>query len=360
MVATRVNVREFDTTTAERRKRLPMLDGLRAVSIALVLFSHLQGTRGFPAFAGVTRLVGDLGMLGVRVFFVLSGFLITHLLIAELRRNGRISLADFYARRAIRILPALAVFLLCIFVAARLGWLFPTRKDWIHALTFTMDYSPHPAWSLGHLWSLSVEEQFYLGWPAVLALLGTTRALGFAAAVVVALPVLRVLLWTLAPGYRDYMDQSFETVADALATGCLLARVRQRLGSIAAYQRLMTSRAFVLVPIVVFLVNGRDTHPIAFMFLGQTIMNVGIALILDWSLRHDDGHVGRVLESAPARYVGARSYSLYLWQEPFLNHRMTAFATTFPFNLVFACAAALFSYAFVERPMSKLRGRFSR
>ncbi len=360
MSATLASARESrPLVVGTRVRRLPMLDGLRAISVALVVFSHLQATRGFPTFAPLAPIVGDLGSLGVRVFFVFSGFLITHLLIEEERRNGRISLSDFYARRAIRILPALGVFLLAMFVGERLGWLLLRPGDWFHALTFTMDYSPRPGWPMGHLWSLSVEEQFYLVWPALIVVLGMASALRVAMAVVILMPVLRVALWVGIPQYRDYMDQSFETVADALAIGCVLAGVRTSLGRRRLYLALIGSRAFVLVPMLVAFINSQEIHPIAFMLVGETVMNAGIAVIIDWSLRNPDGYIGAVFESRPARFVGVRSYSLYLWQQPFLNHRATAFATSFPINIVLACVAAILSYALVERPFAKLRTKFS-
>jgi peptidoglycan/LPS O-acetylase OafA/YrhL len=363
MSAARTTVNEarpLPPSAAAPPRHLPTLDGLRAISIALVMFAHLLGTHGFPSWPGIQLVVGDLGSLGVRVFFVLSGFLITHLLLEEQRRHGQISLVDFYARRAIRILPALATFLIGMFIAEQLGWLNLVPGDWLHALTFTMDYSPHPGWPMGHLWSLSVEEQFYLVWPALLVLLGVRRALGVAAAVVIVVPVIRVLLWFVVPHYRDYMDLSFETVADALAIGCLLAGTRTSLAKRRLYLTVIGSRFFVFVPILVFLTNGQEPHPVAFMLVGETLMNVGIAMIIDWSLRNHAGRIGHVLDSKPARLIGTRSYSLYLWQEPFLNHRMGALATSFPLNVVLAGIAAVLSFALVEKPFARLRTRFSR
>lgn len=191
-------------------------------------------------------------------------------------------------------------------------------------------------------------------------MLGATSALRVAMAAVLVLPVLRVALWLGAPSYRDFMDQSFETVADAVAIGCVLAGLRPSLGRWPLYRALLGSRAIVLVPVLVVLVNAQEGHPIAFMLVGETVMNAGIAVIIDWSLRNPNGYVGAVFESRPARFVGIRSYSLYLWQQPFLDHRATALATSFPLNVALACAAALLSYALIERPSSKLRAKFAR
>ena len=117
----------------------------------------------------------------MRCFFVLSGFLITTLLLKEFDSNGSISLKKFYARRTLRIFPAFYFFLLVLFVADRLG-LVPRidGSSWIHALTYTMDYvglKDRP-WNLGHIWSLAVEEQFYLLWPRRWSCSGPERRCG--------------------------------------------------------------------------------------------------------------------------------------------------------------------------------------
>ena len=102
--------------------KIPSLDGLRAFSIMLVVVGHLHATRGFPEL-GLEHILGDYGLLGVRVFFVISGFLITTLLLRELEQQGRISLRAFYARRALRIFPAAFVFIGALALADWLGWI---------------------------------------------------------------------------------------------------------------------------------------------------------------------------------------------------------------------------------------------
>src|SRR5215510_1136627 len=154
--------------SAMRGDRIPSLDGLRAISITLVLLSHLLGTAGFFLPLGIIQYIA-LGDLGVRVFFVISGFLITNLLLSEAAANS---------------------------------------------------------WYVGHTWSLSVEEQFYLLWPALLVVLGGRRAFWAAALFVLAAPLIRLGLWDLTVSARDGVGDRFETVADAIAVGCLLAGAR--------------------------------------------------------------------------------------------------------------------------------------
>jgi peptidoglycan/LPS O-acetylase OafA/YrhL len=116
------------------------------------------------------------GELGVHVFFVISGFLITGLLMEELALSGRISLSRFYLRRTLRIFPAYYAYLAIAFLAAVAGWVQLAPHDLMHGLSYTSNYYPSRSWFLGHTWSLSVEEQFYLLWPALVVLTGPRRA----------------------------------------------------------------------------------------------------------------------------------------------------------------------------------------
>jgi peptidoglycan/LPS O-acetylase OafA/YrhL len=143
-------------------KRIPALDGLRGFSIALVVAGHWLE----PRLVGWERdMAGTAASLGVRIFFVLSGYLITRLLLQERAQKGSIDLRAFYRRRARRILPASTCFMLTAFV------LFRPQLSWGHALAaafYVTNFDPGHPWFLGHLWSLSVEEQFYAIWPAAL------------------------------------------------------------------------------------------------------------------------------------------------------------------------------------------------
>lgn len=159
--------------------RVPYLDGLRAVAILLVLFAHAQASVGFPLFLQQCAKLSplNLGALGVDIFFVISGFIITHILLREEERVGRVSMVNFWKRRALRILPALVVYLSFVIC---LGLIHPQMSvswvDVLMALTFSSGIlAPERSWWLGHTWSLSIEEQFYLGWPLALRLMPRNR-----------------------------------------------------------------------------------------------------------------------------------------------------------------------------------------
>jgi peptidoglycan/LPS O-acetylase OafA/YrhL len=347
---------ELDSTLPIEGGRIPSLDGLRAISIGLVLLAHLVGTRSFPLTLTSGSLL-PLGELGVHVFFVISGFLITRLLLEELAGTGRISLPAFYFRRTMRIFPAYYTFLLAVFALAAFGALKLEPRDMIHALTYTSNYYSARSWYVGHTWSLSVEEQFYLLWPALLVLAGRRRALVFAACVVLVAPAIRVGSWELMRSSGDGIGHRFETVADAIAIGCVLAGSRDWLHRYAPYWRMLTSPWFVVVPC--FAVAGvlLDDHPIAHFLIGMSVTNVALMATIDWCVTFGTGRVGRILNWRPMVFVGTLSYSLYLWQQLFLNRSAHGPMSSFPMNIALAGALAVASYYLIERPALRLRRR---
>jgi len=335
----------------EATGRIPSLDGLRAAAIALVVLTHAAGTRDIPIHSNYL----DVGDFGVRIFFVISGYLITTLLIAEHTRTGWISLPRFYLRRTFRIFPAFYVYLAALAAGWALGWLELHRGDLVHAATYTSNYQHDRSWEVGHLWSLAVEEQFYLLWPALLVAVGRPRAPWIAAAVIVLGPVVRIACWHLLPTGRAGIGESFHTVADVIAVGCLLAFVRPTLHAWPAYLRLQRSPLFLVAPAIAIAANYTRSHMTISYLAGETAMNLGIALCVDWAITHPDGVVGAILNARPVVYLGTLSYSLYLWQQPFLDRYSTAWVCAFPQNLGLAGVTALASYYLVERPLLRRR-----
>jgi peptidoglycan/LPS O-acetylase OafA/YrhL len=209
---------------------------------------------------------------------VISGFLITTLLLGEARRHGTISLPRFYLRRTFRIFPAFYAYLAVVGVLVAVGAVELARHDLLAALTYTMNFHWDRARVLGHLWSLSVEEQFYLLWPAAMLWLRPRRAI-LAAAVIVALaPVCRLATWFLAPAWRVGISEAFPTVADAIAIGCVLAGLRPWLDRQAGYLRWLRSPGFVVVPVVAVVASQLGDHALIDFAVLQTLTNVAIAL----------------------------------------------------------------------------------
>jgi peptidoglycan/LPS O-acetylase OafA/YrhL len=338
--------------------RLAALDGLRAISITMVLLGHLVGTKNMPL--GTYSIAGHFAEFGVRVFFVISGFLITSLIFKEHDKTGTISLKDFYIRRTYRIFPAFYVYLGVMALLAAFHVIELMEGDLLSAATYTMNFHRPRAWYLGHLWSLSVEEQFYLLWPALVLLLSKRNAVIVATLAILAAPVIRVGVWVLMPANRLGIGETFPTVFDALAAGCVLAGVRNWLAKQSAYMTLSRSPAFVLVPAaaVAAIFLPRVWMQLTF---GETVQNVGIALTVDWAVRQHNTLPARaiatVLDARPLVWVGRLSYSLYLWQQPLINRSGTSIVQSFPFNLIGAFGLAALSYYLIEQPFLRLRDR---
>jgi peptidoglycan/LPS O-acetylase OafA/YrhL len=332
---------------------MPALDGLRTISIALVLLGHLSGTRGF------VRLdlgIGDYAHLGVVVFFVISGFLITRLLLSEHTKKGYVSLKLFYARRSLRLFPASYSFIACVSLLWLAGIVHLEARDLWHAVTYTVNYLPGRSWDVGHLWSLSVEEQFYLLWPCIFVMLGPRRASWVAAGVILFGPFARIgaRIFLIGTAYRDL--EMFPMVADSLAMGCLLAHVSGWLEGQEWYLALFRPAYSLGLLALVLLTNRYMGYTMVSVF-GTSVINISFAILIHRSVYCSRDWIGQILNWKPIAFVGGLSYSLYLWQQLFLNRYSTAWVNAFPQNLVFAVVASLASYLLLEKPLSKLRHR---
>ena len=314
-----------DEKPAERDGFRPDLEGLRAIAVVLVLLYHA----GVPGVSG--------GYVGVDVFFVLSGFLITGLLIRELDATGTISLAAFYARRARRLLPAVALLIL-VTVVASVALLSPLRagdvaQDGIAAALYVSnlrfafqatDYlqselAPSP---LLHLWSLGVEEQFYLFWPALLLIVtrgvpgvgsARVRRIGSLAAVVAA-GSFALSLW-LTSANEPWAFFSLPARAWELGIGAILAVGAARLAM------LPTAAAGAAGWLGLGMIAGAgliiDTNT-PFPGFAALLPTFGCALAMLPGMAGQTSLSTRLLGWRPARFLGRISYSLYLWHWPLL------------------------------------------
>lgn len=350
---------------------IPSLDGLRAFSVLLVLIGHVAATHGAPVWLDKPAIT-SLGNIGVRFFFLISGFLITTLLMREHAKTGRLDLGHFYLRRAYRILPAAFCYIGLIWVAHLLGWIDlafhiasktqadSAVPDLLHAITFTANYNHDYNWYYNHLWSLSVEEQFYLIWPFVLVYCGIHRGVWACLVALLLCPLIRLVMHTWGDAPEIALNREFQAIADALATGCMAALLHAR---ISAMPRLMR---FITHPVAPILVGGGllavgygsalVSRPFAYV-VGQVFSNLGIILLLQHVIRSPQHWAGQILNWRPMAWVGTMSYSLYLWQEPFLYFHPDTWATRFPLNLALAFGAAWLSYRFVEQPFLRLKDR---
>jgi peptidoglycan/LPS O-acetylase OafA/YrhL len=203
-----------------------------------------------------------------------------------------------------------------------------------------------------------VEEQFYLIWPALFLLGGVRGAIAMAAAYMVIAPVVRVVTWQFFPEQLPGVGETFQTVADAIAAGCVLAAARSWLGQKPAFVTMQRSALTVMFLVAMIFALDYKKGSISFSYpVGETVLNVCIALFIDWCLRNPRSRLGVCLDWRPLAYVGVLSYSLYLWQQPFANRYSDALVASFPFNLICILVMALASYYLVEKPCLRWRQR---
>lgn len=315
--------------------RIPELDGYRAIAILAVLVYH--GSYG--------RIAG--GFLGVDLFFVLSGFLITTLLIAERSQTGGISLKAFYARRALRILPPLAA---AIILAIAITGTAPSAA--LPAILFYANFvEPGSIGSLRHTWSLSVEEHFYVLWPVAFLLGARKRTLTL---VIIASIAARIVVPLIGIDPEVRYRWTF-TRADSLAVGCLLAfapRFRSPLTSTVSAIAILACLALV------------SPHASAMEVIGFTAFAALCAISIASTL--DGGPIAELLRHRLMQYVGTRSYGLYLYHVPIfetldglrvsgdlLNYALVSFAKA---ALTFAVAEL--SFRTIERYAASYRSHF--
>jgi len=338
------------------------LDGLRAIAISLVILYHF----GFDWAPGGR---------GVVLFFVLSGFLITRLLLREHARAGRISISRFYARRALRIFPAFYCYWLVVVV-----WLLVNGKTvpWGHAiasLAYTTDYFNailgDPNTPFSHIWSLAIEEQFYLLWPILfVVLIPKPKYLALTLAGLIGTVWLwRIALTLFTPTQEGYIYAAFDTRVDHILVGCLLAILSTSGRSSHLVKHLARKTYFPIVTLVLLVLSifggdwlGRATGRQAEYrdVIGFAIEPIIIAVFLIQVVQLGARSPWSWLEWPPLRLIGRLSYSLYLYQQLALWSVASRLAERPPvFQFVVATAATVLlaaaSYYLVERPFLLIR-----
>ena len=322
--------------------RIPALDGWRGIAIALVLIDHIQ-------FAILHRYAfswTQTGQHGVTIFFVLSGFLITSKL-----QNSSINLKEFYVRRLLRLIPVAVTFLAALLLFDRLtGFRFISWPEVQACLLFYRNFTSTTLKVDGaaHFWSLSLEEQFYLVWPAILLIGGARNSRWFAAIGAMGCATYRWFFW--AHYARDPLNYQTQVRADALLVGCLLALL---LGDPRARSAATRSvRMWVFPASVSLLVCIASYHSLVPLY-----ESISIAMLIAATTLHPGTFLTRLLDFPPLGYLGTISYSLYVWQGPFM-----AFSGGWSGVIALGILMPLFtlgSYYLIERPCVQIGMRLT-
>lgn len=361
---------------------MPGLDGVRAIAVLAVMLYHLDINGFFSA-----------GFLGVDLFFVLSGFLITSQLLREFGRDGAIDLREFYVRRARRLLPAVLALLLVVVLAVEIfapDAIHRTRSDVLPALFYFSNWwqifseqsyfeiSGRPA-LLQHLWSLAIEEQFYIVWPLVLLALlrhGQRDRVHQVSLGLMLLSGCWMTFLSVTRGYPDAVDPSrvylgTDTHALGLFAGAALAAVwdpRQRLIADPPAQSISASPwgqapatridwlgMAALAGLLLAVWMTGETSPL--LYRGGFLLFALLAAVLLYAVTQPEGSLPRWLSARPLAWLGKRSYALYLWHWPIFVLLRPEFEL--PENPLFQAVirllltgvAAELSYRYIEQPI---------
>ncbi|OAB47513.1 acyltransferase [Paenibacillus antarcticus] len=352
--------------TSHQRRYIPGLDGLRALSVLAVIAYHLN----------LTWAPG--GLLGVGVFFVLSGYLITDQIVTEWQRNGRLNLKDFWIRRARRLLPAMFVMLALVAV-----WLFIFDRSrlislqgdfvssalyfnnwWLifHNVSYFESFGPPSP--IGHLWSLAIEEQFYLIWPLVLIVgLRIAPQRGKLILFILAGTMLSILAMTLL--FEPGMDPSrvyygTDTRVFALLIGAALAIASPSHKNTKAISRrarnvLDLTGTIGLLSIILMIWRTNDQGD--FLYYGGLILLSVLSAMVIAVLAHPATRLTKIMGIRPLRWVGIRSYSLYIWHYPVIILTNPVLNTAEPngLHIILQIGASLvlaaLSFKYIEEPI---------
>lgn len=339
-------------------------DGLRGLSVLFVLLSHLGLYWHLPDTELWRQRVWPLiaGETGVYVFFALSGFLITTLLLKEKARTGTISFQRFYIRRFLRLSPPLFCLYATLAILMASGLLPSSWLALMCSALYFYNYVPDSIYTneLAHTWSLGVEEQYYLIWPAIMKFLGTSAVLVLASMTI----VLSVVLSLFLPDSLHFHGQIFYSLnrwlVPAIApimVGAIGAIMLQRYEKLVGYLTeakwpILIASLLYAIPLYAPLLLSKS------FFIVQTM---GIVVLLIWLFANQGGTLATILEWRPLAYVGRISYGIYVWQGLFLRNGPGGklLIQHFPVNIILVFIVAASSYFFIERPVLAFKERFS-
>jgi peptidoglycan/LPS O-acetylase OafA/YrhL len=354
-------------------KYIKGFDGLRCYSIILVIVTHLGVAHYFAEGSYLKDNVFYFfsGGAGVNIFFAISGFLITTLILNEVKETGKLNIKFFFIRRFLRLLPPIIPFFIAIFIFMKQGYIRDTTIGLLASMFYLFNFVPKAKafWSaeLSHTWSLAVEEQFYVIWALVFNFFNSRkiRIIIFILLVlsIIAAYILPFIVITL--GGKDYLiDQVFFPYRWTIpAIGPILIGALFALLNFSNWNNIQNkfkqkSSLFLSLSIFISPFYLPDILlPIINLFHG-----LGVVLILLWISNNQSSSIIKVLEWKPIKYIGTISYGIYIWQGFFVRTgpSMTPkiWVHDFPQNVVFTFLIAVISYELFEKKMLKLKKKF--
>lgn len=344
-------------------KYTPALDSIRGVAVLLVVSMHAEYYFFDPNISWISG-----GFLGVDLFFVLSGFLITNILLSDFVRHGKLSYKKFYINRFLRLFPALALLLIAYFTLSSLGSSSQRLEfDAIFAILFyyfnwLLISTLNVPEGMGHMWSLAVEEQFYLLWPALLALtLRNLKSVKYVVALLVTLiafiALWRAYLWSLDTNWL-FLYVRTDTRADSILVGALLAYLLSKDLLHIPHLKLVSGISASIFLICVFYFDRES--PVLYMG-GFTLLAILAAVLIYYAIKGAEKNQV-FFDWKPLRWLGKLSYGLYLWHMPVFMlvsgvDQLGSNTSRALIGVGLLSMTTLLSWFFVEKPCLRLKKR---
>jgi len=350
-------------------RKIRSLDGLRAISICMVLLGHIA--KYLPASITNFFLYKFISnaTLGVSIFFVISGYLITKLLIQEKNRTGDISLKNFYIRRVLRIFPIFYLYILLIIVIKAFFF-----SDIINNYT-EIGFAGLYLWNYKHLfnvagnanvyfahyWSLSMEEQFYFLWPITFLKVKREHLIKAVVVIIICMPFIRVATYFLMPGSRGQIHMMIQTGGDTILIGCLAAMLETQKNLYERFSKVISnnyvgifSALFIFIISKLIKMKFGGTYS---MSVGHSIENVFVLLFVLWCI-YKENRFSRLLNTTIFIQIGIVSYSIYVWHVIILRNPGDIFPGNPIFKMAFIFVAGFASYYLIESPILRLKRKF--
>lgn len=343
-----------------KEKEIGSLDGLRALACLAVILAHIADKHSNKITENLKFFL-DIGKEGVALFFTISGFIITLLLIKEKQKRGTISFRHFYFRRFIKIVPVLYIFLFFLLIFVFTNRIQVSLDNLLSCFLFYKNYSLSLySQYTGHVWSLANEEHFYLFWPIFVLIFNRKVLNFFAIFLIIISPVFRVLTFMKFPEYRHLIDIMTHCRLDSFMIGCLIAInfeylkdkiLRVEIGKLHLI-------GFVCLVVYFFILPSYKYHAFkGYWLVAGILLNALLSgiVLLTLTIEHKTPAY-KLLNCKILRHVGIISYSLYIWQEFFIYYLNNIFSALF-----FSYLLALLSFVIIEQIVAEgLKQRYGK
>ncbi|WJG10458.1 acyltransferase [Aliiglaciecola sp. LCG003] len=345
-------------------------NGIRALAALTVVFTHIGAYRFLEHHNYISReLIQSFdGSAGVQAFFILSGFLITYLLVKEYHRTGTVSLYNFYLRRTLRIFPLYFLVVFLIGILHFFGSGVTNGESILFSIFYIYNFIPKEWYSsvLGHTWSLAVEEHFYLIWPFVFITMAKypSKLVKYLVMFIGISIISNIVLQSIEYVRQSFFIGRFSFIAGAnIAYGCILALAISSSVRRKSVERILASSWLLILGLLLW--QCALWLPKLQYLPSVYIRGVGLAICIAWIFLNQSSLLVRVLEFRPLNYLGEVSYGIYMYQGFYLaTGPYRAAGQTWPISqeigLVLLVITVPISFHLFERPITKLKRKWQK